>query len=48
MRAAISLAAAGITNLAHACSTRRDWHPLAAIGLLLLLAEILAPSWGTE
>lgn len=48
MRAAISLATAGIRNLVHACSTRRDWHQLAAIGLLLLLAEIVAPSCGAE
>ncbi|MBR8316041.1 hypothetical protein KDW36_22950 [Burkholderia dolosa] len=46
MRAAISLATAGITNFAQACSTRRDWQPLAALGLLLLLVEIVAPSWG--
>lgn len=46
MRAAISLASVGITNFAHVCSVRRDWHPLAAIGVLLLLAEIVAPSWG--
>lgn len=46
MRAAISLATASITNFAHACSARRDWYPLASLGLLLLLAEIVAPSWG--
>ncbi|VWD22801.1 hypothetical protein BCO18442_04050 [Burkholderia contaminans] len=46
MRAAISLASAGITNFAHVCSARRDWHPLAALGLVLLLAETVAPSWG--
>ncbi|WP_175981326.1 hypothetical protein [Burkholderia sp. BCC1630] len=46
MRAAISLATAGITNLAHACCTRRDWHPLVGLVVLYLIASAVAPVIG--